>query len=397
MNSQSVSLCQIGASADDLLAQARRQTGIDIDDAGIRERLPRLLDSLNHEAELSPSGAVAMSHRLSRLLDNRLRMLRDLDRHPEILEQEVRPPVFLTSFPRTGSTKLHKMLAASGDFLYLPGWHGHTLSLRTGDRSEDPGPRLRDSEAYETWFHERAPKAAEIHDYLTNEPDEDTLILEHGLFALYMSAFAFVPSYGQWFVTTQNFRDDFRFVKQGLQYLQWQFHDGDARRWLLKCPGYFGWEALLTEEFPGAAFVTTNRHPAATMCSTASLLSNYHRLYSEADHDRFLGSMMLEGFAASAQLHLTARDVTTFDDRFLDVGYHRLTQNAGEVARDVYRHIGVTLSEEARDAMRGWESDDAAARRNLTAHNYLPETFGLTSTQVEERFSSYLDRFGHLL
>src|SRR5262249_34118543 len=64
-------------TGEQLLAQARHDTGIDIDDVDIVERLDRLTASLNSDAKLSEVGANAMQKRLLRILRNRLRMLRD--------------------------------------------------------------------------------------------------------------------------------------------------------------------------------------------------------------------------------------------------------------------------------------------------------------------------------
>jgi phosphohistidine swiveling domain-containing protein len=98
-------------------------------------------------------------------------MLRDSKQHPEMSEQEIVAPIVLTSLPRTGSTKLHKMLAASGDFLFLAAWQGFSLGLRTGNRGKHPAPRIRESDKYDRWFKARAPEGKRIHDYSTLEPD----------------------------------------------------------------------------------------------------------------------------------------------------------------------------------------------------------------------------------
>lgn len=385
----------IESSASQLMAKARQQTGIDIVDADIEERLDRLVQSLNSDAALTPSGAASMEARLLRLLGNRLRMQRDLRRHPEIQEQEIVRPVFLTSAPRTGSTKLHRMLVASGDYLGLEAWQGLTLALRTGNREEDLAPRVRDSQEYEAWFEARSPEGMQIHEYRTFEADEDSLLLEHCLFGLYLMAFAFVPTYGQWYAGV-DFHGDMAFVKQGLQYLQWQFHDGDPRPWVLKCPGYFGRESVVAEFFPDAVFVTTNRHPCSTMPSTASLLSNYHKLYSEANRDPILGMMMLEGFAAATQQHMAARDSDPqLESKFMDVGYGDLTKKASDVIDRVYAHAGMTLSDQARQTMAAWDEENHLDKRPI--HAYRLEDYSLTPALVESKFADYISRFADYL
>ena len=45
------------------------------------------------------------------MLCNRLRLQEDRRRHPQIADQIIRRPLFITGLPRTGSTLLHALLA----------------------------------------------------------------------------------------------------------------------------------------------------------------------------------------------------------------------------------------------------------------------------------------------
>ena len=222
-------------------------------------------------AQLNDVGAQAMERHLLLVLCNRLRMLRDFRAHPEINDQQIVRPLIISGGARTGSTKLQKMLVASGDFHWLPCWQGASLSLYTGDRGEDPAPRIREAEEHIRWFNEHAPNAKLIHEFSTFEPEEENLILALRLFGPYMQAFVCVPNFIQWYVMQHDLRDDFKFLKQGLQYLQWQFHDGKPRPWVLKNPLYPGLEPLLAEVFADASFVNTHREPVGMLSS--SLLS----------------------------------------------------------------------------------------------------------------------------
>ena len=80
----------------------------------------RFVNSLNVQAEVSDERWNNVVEYILRLLQNRLRFAEDLSRNPEILDQELLPPVLIVSLPRTGSTKLHRMLGVSGSFQVLP-------------------------------------------------------------------------------------------------------------------------------------------------------------------------------------------------------------------------------------------------------------------------------------
>ena len=123
-------------SADQMLARARELTGIDIIDAEAVEPFRILHAAYNTDACLHEQGAWAIEKKLLRLLSNRLRMQRDFAQHPEIVEIEITNPTFVYGQLRSGTTKIQKLLAASGDFHYLPFWQTANPSLRTGDRTE---------------------------------------------------------------------------------------------------------------------------------------------------------------------------------------------------------------------------------------------------------------------
>jgi Sulfotransferase family len=386
-----VSFYQITRSAAEFIAEARAQTGIrDIVDSDIEAPLHQLLLSLNTEAQLNKSGVEGMEALIKRVLRNRLRMQRDLRNHPEILEQKIERPLILTGAGRTGSTKLHKMLCASGDFLFLVAWQGLSIGLISGERGEDPAERIREAEEKVRWFCQYAPESRLIHELSTFEPDEENLIMEQQLYATYFMPFVNVPGYMNWYWQNKTFLGEVQFIRQVLQYLQWQFHDGDPRHWLLKNPGYPGYEAVLREVFPDATFVTTNRDPVSVVSSGASLVKSFHAACSDVDYDALLGQAMIEGFRLTWAGHIAVRDSHP-EIQFLDIGYTELTAHADRVVEKIYAHIGKPLSDRARLAMHRWDRDNTQYKKGV--HRHLLERFGVTPEMVRDKLGFYIERF----
>jgi Sulfotransferase family len=374
-----------------MMAKSRELTHVDIFDSDIEQRLERLLHSLNGEAELSQAGAAGMEGRLLHVLCNRLRMLRDFRQHPEINDQQIVRPLFLTGGARTGSTKLHRLLAASGDFIVLRGWQAYSLSLRSGDRNEDPALRVQEAEAFGRWFSARSPHTNLIHPFEAHEPEEETLFFEHSLFAPYFITFSFTPAYLTWFMA-QDQRKDYEFVKQILKYHQWQFHADDPRPRVLKTPIYQGSEPLIAELFPDAAFVTTNRDPIPRVSSGASLFKYFFAAYSDANRTQMLGVMNLDGLAMTAGQHMAARDSHP-DLKFLDIGYTELTKNAVSAVEKIYAHIQQPFSDRARQAVDAWDRENRQHKAGEHAHTL--EDYSLSAEIVNKKFSSYIERFSH--
>ena len=381
---------QLKSSAAELMTNSREKTQINIIDRDIEEALERLVQSLNTEAELSEIGAVGMEQRLLSILCNRLRMQRDFAAHPEINYQKIVRPIFLTGAGRSGSTKLHKLLSASGDFKFIRFWQQYSLSLRTGRRIEDPTARVQEANEFIRWFDRRTPQAKIIHSYETFEPEEETFLFDHARFGInYNITHASVPSFMQWYFT-QDMPKQLEFLRQSLKYLQWQFHDGDERPWLLKNPLYAGMEPLLAQLFPDATLVATHRDPGSRVSSSASLTVCMRKAYSDVDRTQTAGPWMLEFMAMAAQHYVAGRE-TYPDVNILDIGYGELTNDSDGVAKTIYASANKPLSNKARKAMQQWEQENRQHKFGVFKHSLAD--YGITQEMVDAKFSAYNARF----
>ena len=376
---------EIKSTAAQLMARAREMTAVDIVDSDIEEALGRLVTALNTEAQLTEAGAAGMEGRIHTILSNRLRMLRDFAAHPEIDEQQIVRPHFLTGAGRSGSTKLHKLLAASGDFKYLRFWQQFNPSLRSGDRSEDTSPRVREAEEFIAWFNQHSPQARLIHEYEAFEPEEETFLFDHTRFLInFCITHASIPSYMKWCMT-QDMAKQVGFLKQTLKYLQWQFYDGDARPWVLKNPLYCGMEPLLIQLFPDAVFVATHRDPSARVASSAGLTVTMQKAYSDADRGKQAGPVMLE-----FNQYLAGRDAFP-DVKILDIGYPELNKQSERVVEKIYAFAGRPLTDRARQSMRDWEQGNAQHKHGV--YKYSLADYSITEEMITEKFRPYVTRF----
>src|SRR4029453_11547052 len=110
MSQASAGIPEVSFDERAMLAEARRRAGglDDFGDDSFREALRLLIAGLDGEAKLTPIGRVTEWERTVGLLVNRLRQQDHVKRYPEILEEEIRRPVVIVGFPRTGTTMLHR-------------------------------------------------------------------------------------------------------------------------------------------------------------------------------------------------------------------------------------------------------------------------------------------------
>lgn len=387
-------------STDRLLEDARDVANLDdYGDLAFAEGLSVLVGSVNAEAELSTANESVLREEIIRVLVNRLRMQADITRHPEILNEPLLPPVFITSLPRTGSTKLHRMLAATGEFNALPFWMSYNIAPIPGGSSDGgpDDPRIAAAERHLQWIYDTAPLYQQMHPQYSGEVEEELSLLDNGFNSLYRwAAFLNVPTYINW-VLGRDGVQAFRDLRLMLQYLQWQHYRGLKRRWVLKTPSLFGWEGAYAQTFPGTDFVVTHRHPVKIWPSVCSLFAGVRSLYNDtdlADLRKMGGEVMLHNFSEALKGHLTWRAVYP-PAKVLDVRFDEVVGDEVALVQRVLDWLGLPFTERAAGDLHAWLRMDG--QRGHSAHAGTLEDFGLCAAVVEDGLSTYIDRYRDLL
>jgi hypothetical protein len=86
------------------------------DVADFRERLARMIAAVEAEADLNPLGRAMAWGQLSRQVKNRLAFGALWLQRPELLETPLAPPIIVIGHMRSGTTRIHKLLAADPAF-----------------------------------------------------------------------------------------------------------------------------------------------------------------------------------------------------------------------------------------------------------------------------------------
>jgi hypothetical protein len=82
------------------------------DVADFRERLTRMIASIEAEADLNPLGRTMAWGQLSRVVKNRLAFGALWLERPELLATPLAPPIIVIGHMRSGTTRIHTLLAA---------------------------------------------------------------------------------------------------------------------------------------------------------------------------------------------------------------------------------------------------------------------------------------------
>lgn len=379
----------IKLTADEMMAEARRMTGIDIVDTDVREPLSVLIAAFNVDSRLHAAGAEAMTSRTLRLLANRLRMQRDTAAHPEIAEQEVLAPIFVGGLGRTGSTKTQQLLAATGQFNWLNYWQVFNPSLLTGDPAEPVQPRIDEAVAYLDWFDRVSPQTKVGHHFALHDPEEESYLLEHSFRSPVPLGWSPVGGYLQW-LAGQDQHAQFVHLRDTLKYFQWQGLAEPGRRWVLKSPLYGGLEPFIFDTFPDATIVMTHRRPSECITSGLRIMEFFHKPFTDAMPD-VEGYLAGQAWAIGQHLHNRTGAAGTI----LDVHLRELIEDPAGVIERIFAACGMTFTEDMRARIIASEAENPPHKHGRFV--YSPAYYGLTGEAIDERYADYVafleDRF----
>jgi hypothetical protein len=375
---------KIELSVDELLVHSRTLTGIDIVDDEIIEPLRILHRGYCEEAQLDEEGAAAHSRNLLRHLANRLRMKRDLRRHPEILEQQLCGPLVIMGAARSGTTTLQKCLAASGDFNWLPFWMNFNWASRTGQSNEPLEERIGEADAHCRWFDRRSPDAKRGHAFETWEPEEEAVMSEGSFVTSAFLGFAELPGYMQW-LAQQNPGIMFAFLRDALKYLQWQGLARADKPWLLKSPTYNGLELEILKVFPDARLIMAHRSPLKTLTSMCKLVQCFRAAYSERELDV---PLLVEHNILGMNAHLANRHAHP-ELPLLDIRFEDIVGALPHVIERIYADAGVLLTEASLGKMLQWEAGNAVHRHG--EFKYALGELGIEETMIRTKMAKYFE------
>lgn len=383
-------LTPLKLDAASLIETAERRTRLhDFGGDVFRAPLGRLVESLDQEAQLTLFGRIVARKDLTRLLASRLKMVEDRRRHPEIESEKVRRPLFITGFPRTGTTILHAVLAQDPRHRTPMTWETMYPSPppRTATYARDR--RIAISGGQLALMNQLAPDFRRIHPIGAQLPQECMVMSSIEFESYQFQTMYDVPSYQAW-LETQDLRHSYAGHKFFLQNLQWRC---PGERWVLKAPAHvFGFAALFAT-YPDAGVVMTHRAPTEVIGSLCSLTSVLRGAFSDGVSDFAVGREMTERFAAGMRIALETRDAGAVPaQQFLDIDYREIVRDPLGVVRRIYDRFEIDWCPEAAERMRAFLAQNPKDKHGR--HSYTLDQFGLEAEEERARYSTYSERFG---
>ena len=366
-------------TAEELHAAASQVTGLDDfgpDDYG--DGLAELIASYERDADLTPRGQKVARAMLRGALAARLGSEAGWRAYPEHARVPVARPLFVTGLPRTGTTALHRLLAAD------PAHQGLELWLAEAPQPRPPRPSWADNPVFQyiqagcERHHVEHPEFMGVHYMAADQVEECWQLLRQSMRSVSWECLAHLPSYSAW-LRGQDWTGAYRRHRRNLQLIGL----GTDRRWVLKNPSHlFALDALLAV-YPDALIVQTHRAPGLAIASVCSLTAQASAGWSGTFTGEVIGRDQLELWASGLE-RFGAERGRHDPARFFDVRYEDLVRDPLSTVESVYGYFGLPLSAAAADAMRPLATGDASQGR--PSHRYTLADFGLTDEEVAERF-----------
>jgi hypothetical protein len=377
----------VSLDPDDLLASARRSTGLDdVGGDSWRPHFDVLVDALRDEARLTLLGRVVARTELLRALRQRL-LLADLwAGDPTILSEEIVRPVFVVGTGRAGTSILHELLALDPAHRVPLTWElFHPAEALGGDAD---AARAAGHDAHAFWADVQ-PAYATMHHNDGDEPNECIFATMLEFLSDQWGGTYEIPTYSAHLVAADH-TEAYRYHRRVLQTLQRR----DRRdRWVLKAPSHLSQLRTLFAVYPDARVVQIHRDPLKSVPSTISLMGTIRSMRGERVDVDSLGPWVSIGYAMMLDDTMDARASGELpDDQFVDVRYADLMADPVGTLRAAYTGLGVPPPADL-DAL---VTDHLAARPKDArgAHRYSLADTGLDEETERARFRRYQERYG---
>jgi hypothetical protein len=364
-----------------------------IDDFGsnhFEEALEVLCRALTTDIELSPMGVVSQHTLLVQLLRNRLRVQRELIRHPEIRDLEIVAPIIVAGLPRTGTTHLHNLMSADPALRSLPYWESLEPVPPDEEREVDPGPRRERCDGALGFMDDAMPYFKRMHEMTTDHVHEEIQLLALAFNTMLFESVVPLPTYQAWWKATDQ-TADYRYLKDVLRVLT---HERGGDRWVLKSPQHLSCFPVLAEVFPDATFVVTHRDPSAVTLSMATMVAYACRMNLAHPDPTAMGAYWRDRVGDLLADCARDRDLLPAAQT-IDVGFDEFMADDVTMVERVYALAGQPFDDRARTAMQDYMATHPRGRHGGV--RYDAEVLGLDRSELDAGFAAYRDRFAAFL
>lgn len=352
-----------------------------------REALTRLVTSMREDG--TPAARVGkIAQLLVAPLSKRAEVVAAHAADPALAQRQIPRPIFITGFPRTGTTLMHNLLAQHPEHLAHPLW-----KLQRPAAPPEIDEAWRDARRAETtavlqMLSALAPNFAAIHPMGVERPDECNWLLRNTFASLVYALQYPVPSYMRWLMREAEVRPAYAFHKLQLQLLDARATGG---RLVCKDPFHLWHLDALLEVWPDATIIQMHRHPCEALPSLASLCLALHAIDNPELDPHQVGRYALELAERGLEVMEGGRAKLS-KAQIIDVRYRDFVADPSATVKELVRRLGGAWNPGVEHRVEDWMA--AHPKGKGGHHRYSLDQFGLDEAALVDRFGAYIEAYG---
>lgn len=319
---------------------------------------------------------------------------------PRFCQVTIKEPLFVIGPPRSGTTFLHRLMSRDksqftsftlGEMIFAP-----SITERKAFQLFGKLDNLVGRPVQRLWaaFENRMFKGlSPMHRVSFFEPEEDFILFSY-IFAcpILIAGFPFPDVLGHLFKMDRETQPEQRarmmeFYKRCVQ-RHLYFH-GPDKKLFSKNPYFTPMLRSLQETFPDARFLCNIRTPED---SVPSMIGLWHGFYCYCDNDpeHYMGRDFVVDYMVDFYEYAMARFDEMPNDQGRIILYEDLTQRLHDTISGVYEAFGFDLTPEFDAYLM---EEEARSKQYQSKHDYDLAKFGLTESEIRERFAPVFDRY----
>ncbi len=315
-------------------------------------------------------------------LCRRLQVQAYLERHPEILDVEIPPIIFITGPARTGSTLLHNLMASHPlarpllrwelmEPLPPPAWETYKTDRRIAKLQASIEPL-------------RGSLLEQMHWVNAEEPDENAWAFLDCTGMLGRGITPLMKTWARWMVDN-DLRSTYRDFRKMVQLLIWKCPPPPNGHLVLKCVMTTMKIKGFAHVFPEALFVITHRDPFRALVSSCVTGDAICQPFLKGPPGP-LHEDGLRGREAFVPHKLTLRSLVEFvksePAKIANVRYADLMSNAVRTTRSIYACLEMKAPEDLEKRITGYLREQRSGKRAAPPKSL--ETFGYKADIVRK-------------
>jgi hypothetical protein len=318
---------------------------------------------------------------------------------PALWRQKVVAPVFIVGHARSGTTLMHRLMAADGErFSYFLYWEMFFPSLtqkkliRLLGRLDQKWLNAAVYKRLQAWDDRTFGPYRHMHDMSLWNPEEDQFVMKSAFvtqqWALELPLMHEIDIFHIDRLAPKRRRRWLRFYKECVK--RQLVLNGINKTHLSKNPVMSGWVNGLLEAFPDARIVVMVRDPIQCIPSTLKLveIAWQSKHWTQADYlpaQRTLTDISFDSFDLPRDA-LAAHPTTPHC--FVD--YRNLTRSPKETVEGVYAALGIDVSPQFADYLKSQEERE---KQHASHFEYSIDDYEIDPLEIESRLAEHYDRY----